>query len=364
MVGGSLFINEAVNALGLWEAELDHAILRHGFRHSELFGKLFNDAHDVFRRSVPTRIVVKLLDIVSGGVLGHKDIGGQLLRLKLCPLNRVVDLRVSFRNGALAHAGSGSVSAQRLKQKETMVEIGVSAFMHDRAVLYLRRGAQIFVDKYSHRRNVYFSGISVFVSHRVLRFREEYQPLHITSLWETDRARSESHPLRKRAAVDGGCLIARFGIVSDEYVFRDVSVIVRIHDGEQITVEAHALLPRCFLPRANCWNAALFAVVVDEIAHFKRNMKRRPFFVVGSNGVYDGVENEIDRQIAVVVFKRVKYLRFTEKTETKGVRVISAGKLPYYFGVDLHKPVDGGEKVLVEYLFQYLDDRKGSSSVF
>ena len=85
-------------------------------------------------------------------------------------------------------------------------------------------------------------------------------------------------------------------------------------------------------------------------------MKRRPFFVVGSNGVYDGVENEIDRQIAVVVFKRVKYLRFTEKTETKGVRVISAGKLPYYFGVDLHKPVDGGEKVLFEYLFQYFDD--------
>ena len=201
--------------------------------------------------------------------------------------------------------------------------------MNDSAVLNFGGGAQVSVDEYGHRRNVYFSAVSVFVPHRIFRFREEYQPLHIASLRETDRARPESHTIRKRAAVDDDRLITRFGIVSDEYVLRDVSIIIRIHDGEQITVEAHALLPRRFLPRANCWNAALFAVVVDEIAHFKRNMKRRPFFVAGSNGVYDGVENEIDCQISVVVLKAILYSRFAEKIETKGVGVISAGKLLY-----------------------------------
>lgn len=71
VIGSSFFIYEAVNALRLREAELDHAVLGHGFRHSEFLRKLFYDTHDIFRRLVPAGIIVKLLDIVSSRVLRH-----------------------------------------------------------------------------------------------------------------------------------------------------------------------------------------------------------------------------------------------------------------------------------------------------
>lgn len=92
VIGYPFIVLEAVNALRLGEADLYHAVFGHGLRHTELRRKLFDYAHDVGGRPVPSRIVVQLLYRVIRPGLLHEDIGGKLRGVELHPLQRTVGL--------------------------------------------------------------------------------------------------------------------------------------------------------------------------------------------------------------------------------------------------------------------------------
>ena len=125
----------------------------------------------------------------------------------------------------------------------------MAAFMDDRAILDLRRRAEICIDQDCHGRDLFLPDVPTLVTQLHPGPVKIDTSLNITFLFETDPAYLQLHPSRKLHSVHSSRSIQSLRIVTFQHSPPGLDVILGVHDGKQILVRDRCLLLRDLILR-------------------------------------------------------------------------------------------------------------------